>query len=190
MSHTLNPFSDVSVLVQTQNTNLLNVVKVVCAAFGLRRVHECFAHEALADTFELVDPDLVICGLSQHPEAQLQALSALRRWKGCSNAYFPAIVISPYTEKRWVMASINAGAHEFVALPVSPKRLWLAINHAVFIGRPFVETSTYFGPCRRRRHDPEWSGPERRADGKLSDGGARQVQEARMGQIMDNWRKS
>lgn len=185
-----NPFSEFSVLVQTPNTNLFNLVKVVCAAFGVRQVKECLAHADLGERFEEVDPDLVITALSTEPESQLQALQALRHLPSCSNAYFPAIVLSPYTERRWVMASINAGAHEFVALPISPLRLWHAINHAVFIGRPFIQTSEYFGPCRRRRHDPLWTGPERRADGKRSDDSRRQVQEARMGQIMTDWSKS
>jgi hypothetical protein len=30
--------------------------------------------------------------------------------------------------------------------------------------RPFVRTKSYFGPCRRRRGNPEYRGPERRAE--------------------------
>jgi hypothetical protein len=29
--------------------------------------------------------------------------------------------------------------------------------------RPFVRTKSYFGPCRRRRGNLEYRGPERRA---------------------------
>lgn len=183
----LNPFSEVEILVQTRNQNLLNVVKVVCAAFGVRRMHDCSEASELAETFEKLKPDLLISGLSGEVEAQLDAMRALRRHPSCPNRYFPAIVVSPYTERRWVMAAINAGAHEFVALPVSPKRLWLAINHAVIIGRPFVDVEGYFGPCRRRRVDRGYKGPERRADGSSPDPSVRKAQEAVVGEMMAEW---
>ena len=32
--------------------------------------------------------------------------------------------------------------------------------------RPFVKTSTYFGPDRRRMTNPNYTGPERRKGGK------------------------
>jgi hypothetical protein len=56
----------------------------------------------------------------------------------------------------------------------------------VFIGRPFVETPHYIGPDRRRRDDPLFHGPERRA-GAQAPGASRADQEARMGQIMQTW---
>jgi hypothetical protein len=39
-------------------------------------------------------------------------------------------------------------------------RLVSVIEHP----RPFVRTSGYFGPCRRRRGAEEYRGPERRAE--------------------------
>ena len=39
------------------------------------------------------------------------------------------------------------------------KRLALVIDHP----RPFIRSDDYFGPDRRRRHDPKYAGPWRRA---------------------------
>jgi hypothetical protein len=33
--------------------------------------------------------------------------------------------------------------------------------------RPFVRTSLYFGPCRRRRHSEDYGGPERRTESNV-----------------------
>jgi hypothetical protein len=33
----------------------------------------------------------------------------------------------------------------------------------IFKPRPFIRTEDYFGPCRRRRDDPRYDGPRRRA---------------------------
>jgi two-component system, chemotaxis family, chemotaxis protein CheY len=38
------------------------------------------------------------------------------------------------------------------------QRLMSVIEHP----RPYVRTKSYFGPCRRRRADAEYTGPERR----------------------------
>jgi hypothetical protein len=43
-------------------------------------------------------------------------------------------------------------------------RLTAVIEHP----RPFVRTQAYFGPCRRRRGNAEYQGPERRSDANMS----------------------
>jgi two-component system, chemotaxis family, chemotaxis protein CheY len=35
----------------------------------------------------------------------------------------------------------------------------------VMMPRPFIKTATYFGPCRRRTSNPNYSGLERRGSG-------------------------
>ena len=57
----------------------------------------------------------------------------------------------------------DAGVNEFMAKPITARgvleRLALVIDHP----RPFIRSDDYFGPDRRRRHDPKYAGPWRRA---------------------------
>ena len=60
----------------------------------------------------------------------------------------------------------DAGVNEFMAKPLTARgvleRLALVIDHP----RPFIRSDDYFGPDRRRRTDPRYDGPWRRAGDK------------------------
>jgi DNA-binding response OmpR family regulator len=80
------------------------------------------------------------------------------------NPYIPIIMLSAYSEKTRVMLARDQGATEFCAKPVTAIDLFRKIRAVVDRARPFVRTSVFFGPDRRR-HDPDkYKGPERRSD--------------------------
>jgi hypothetical protein len=62
----------------------------------------------------------------------------------------------------------DAGVNEFLAKPVSVKAILTRLISVIEHPRPFVRTKTYFGPCRRRRVDDEYRGPERRANVEMT----------------------
>ena len=57
----------------------------------------------------------------------------------------------------------DAGTNEFLVKPVSINAMMSRLVAVIEKPRPYVRTSVYFGPCRRRRGD-EYNGLERRAD--------------------------
>jgi response regulator RpfG family c-di-GMP phosphodiesterase len=79
------------------------------------------------------------------------------------NPFIPIIMVSGYSSKECVNAARDAGVTEFLAKPVSSKAILSRLVAVIESPRPFVRTKTYFGPCRRRRIDPFYKGPERRA---------------------------
>ena len=46
--------------------------------------------------------------------------------------------------------------------PVAAKTMMARLVSVIEYPRPFVRTDVYFGPCRRRRANEEYKGPERR----------------------------
>ena len=62
-----------------------------------------------------------------------------------------------------VIEAINAGVNEYLAKPVRPVDLFHRITALIERPRRFIKASTYFGPDRRRRQDPRFSGPWRRS---------------------------
>src|SRR3990167_4354735 len=64
-------------------------------------------------------------------------------------------------EQLYDAQTIEAGKQRMRVTPADRmKRILWVIDHA----RPFVRSASYFGPDRRRRDDPKYTGPERRAD--------------------------
>ncbi len=79
------------------------------------------------------------------------------------NPFLPIIMLTGHAEKSRVMEARDAGVTEFVVKPVTARAVLDRLNAVIFHARPFVRTSEYFGPCRRRRDDPNHAGPWRRA---------------------------
>jgi DNA-binding response OmpR family regulator len=75
-------------------------------------------------------------------------------------------MVTGHTEKTRVTAARDAGVTEFLAKPISAKALYQRIVNVVANPRPFIRTKTYFGPDRRRGVNANYTGPERRKDGK------------------------
>jgi DNA-binding response OmpR family regulator len=62
-----------------------------------------------------------------------------------------------------VLDAINAGVDEFLVKPVRAVDVANRVNAIIERRRPFVKSGGYFGPDRRRRDDPRYKGPMRRA---------------------------
>jgi two-component system, chemotaxis family, chemotaxis protein CheY len=78
--------------------------------------------------------------------------------------YTPIILLTGHADRQRIMAARDAGVNEFCVKPVTPADLMKRIVWVVDRARPFVRSQTYFGPDRRRQDDPNYRGPERRAD--------------------------
>ena len=72
-------------------------------------------------------------------------------------------MLTGYTHIERVRQARDAGVNEFLAKPVSVKAIMTRLISVIEHPRPYVRTKSYFGPCRRRRGDEEYRGPERRA---------------------------
>jgi DNA-binding transcriptional ArsR family regulator len=62
----------------------------------------------------------------------------------------------------------DVGVTEFLSKPVTARGVIERITRVVEHPRPFVKTTSYFGPDRRRRDDPNYPGPYRRLADKPS----------------------
>ena len=61
------------------------------------------------------------------------------------------IMLTGHADKDHVMAARDAGVHEFLAKPVSPRNVYGRLLSVLNSNRPFVRNDDYFGPDRRRR---------------------------------------
>jgi DNA-binding response OmpR family regulator len=61
-----------------------------------------------------------------------------------------------------VTAARDAGVTDFLSKPFTVTGLLKRIEALIFQPRPFVRAPDYFGPCRRRKPDPDYRGMERR----------------------------
>jgi len=79
------------------------------------------------------------------------------------NPFVPVIMLTGHTLIEDVNKARDAGINEFIAKPVSVKTMMQRLVAVIEHPRPYVRTAAYFGPCRRRRSDSDYRGPERRS---------------------------
>jgi two-component system, chemotaxis family, chemotaxis protein CheY len=153
----------VSALVLDDNAHMRGLVRVILTSFGMRRIEEA---ADCAEAFGVVasgDIDFAFVDLKLGGVDGLEFCRRIRLSPDSPNVYLPLIMISAYSERNRVIDAINAGVDEFLVKPVRAVDVANRVNAVIERRRPFVKSNGYFGPDRRRRDDPRYQGPWRRA---------------------------
>jgi two-component system chemotaxis response regulator CheY len=107
--------------------------------------------------------DVVMTDLSMQPLDGIDFVRLLRNSPDSPNQLAPVIMITGHSTYARVNEARDAGVNEFLAKPLTARGVVERLHQVVENPRPFVRSDDYFGPDRRRRADPHWDGPARRA---------------------------
>jgi len=107
--------------------------------------------------------DIVMTDLSMQPLDGIDFVRLLRNSPDSPNQMAPVIMITGHSTQRRVNEARNAGVNEFLAKPLTARGVIERISQIVDHPRPYVRTQDYFGPDRRRRPTPGYTGPFRRS---------------------------
>ncbi len=158
----IDDLKHVTALVAPENDADEHQLRSVLGLAKLAAVRFVRRPDALLAEARALEPDLLIMGFALEGQPTIDTLRAIRRGETSVNPYSPVVIARSKASRKAVSLALNGGAHEFLALPTSVATLSRLLYRAIFAGRPFVNTPTYIGPCRRRRPDPAYEGPERR----------------------------
>lgn len=149
-------------LVVDDNAHMINIVKTILRGFGAKHIFE--ARDAAEGLHSLKHDaiDIVITDYQMEVLDGIEFVKLLRNSSDSPNRYVPIIMLTAHSERSHVVAARDAGANEFCCKPVTALELRRKVVAIVDKPRPFIKTSTYFGPDRRRKMDRNYQGPERR----------------------------
>lgn len=158
------PLESVSALILDDNAHMRGLVRVILASFGVRHIEEASAtNEAMTHVagggVDIAFVDFKLGGLDG-----LDFCRRIRLDPQSPNRYLPILMITAYSERKRVIDAINAGVDEFLVKPIRAVDVANRVNAIIERRRPFVKAQGYFGPDRRRRDDPRYQGPWRRAE--------------------------
>lgn len=134
----------------------------ILLAFGIRTVYEA---ESAEEAFkEIADKSIDVVIVDQHLDGLTGAefISMLRRAPDSPSQHVPAIACTADTRKSTLKLFIDAGVDEILAKPVSADQAWKKLSMVINHRRRFVKTPFYYGPDRRRKVMPHYTGKERR----------------------------
>lgn len=131
-------------------------------AMGVRRTRQAQDGGHALKVLKQFDADIIIVDWNMEPVDGLEFAKRVRTSDDSPNIYVPLIMLTGHTDACRVFQARDAGVNEFLAKPISAKKLYLRIKAIIDTPRQFIRTPTYFGPDRRRKDDPAYKGPERR----------------------------
>jgi CheY-like chemotaxis protein len=152
----------VRVLVVDDNQHMRSIVSAMLHSFGIRQIKEGKDGDEGIEILRRWPADMVICDLLMEPKDGVAFTREVRTAPDSANPYLPVVMMTGHSELVRVVEARDAGVTEFVVKPLTAKALVDRINSVIFRPRPCVRTPEYFGPDRRRRQDPFYSGPRRR----------------------------
>lgn len=157
-------FDRLKILVVDDNAHMRKLVVTILQAFGVIQIYEAESGERAWSILRESNPDVLVLDWMMEGMSGLDLVKMIRTDPQTPNPFVPVIMLSGHTHIDRVRQARDAGINEFIAKPVSVKTMMNRLLAVIENPRPFVRTKSYFGPCRRRRGDAEYRGPERRVD--------------------------
>ena len=159
-------FDRLKVLVVDDNAHMRKLVTTIMQAFGVFHIFEADCGQKAWTSLRETNPDVLVLDWMMEGMSGIELVQKIRTDPQPPNPFVPVIMLTGHTHIDQVRQARDAGANEFIAKPVSVKTMMSRLVSVIEHPRPFVRTSVYFGPCRRRRGVDEYHGPERRAESK------------------------
>lgn len=151
-----------SFMVIEDNKHMSSLVRSILGAFGVRNVVEVADGAEALKVLKHQPADIVICDWMMQPMDGIEFVRLVRNSQSSPNPFVPIIMLTAHTQVARVFEARDAGANEFLAKPISPKKLYDRIRAIIESQRPYIKLKTYFGPDRRRKVSEAYKGPERR----------------------------
>ena len=155
-------FEYLKILLVDDNQNMVNLLTEILRAIGVREIYEASDGLAAIEELRRRKIDLVITDLTMQPLDGIDFVNLIRNSPDSPNPILPIVMIPGHSTQAKVKAARDAGVNEFLAKPVTAKSVIHRLTQVIDQARPYIRCHTYFGPDRRRRDDPNYTGPKRR----------------------------
>lgn len=157
-------FDRMKILVVDDNVHMRKLVVTILQAFGVLQIFEAENGDRAWTILRESNPDIVVLDWVMEGMSGIELMRMIRTNPQSPNPFVPVIMLTGHTLIEHVNTARDAGVNEFIAKPVSVKTMMQRLVAVIEYPRPFVRTTVYFGPCRRRRTDSDYRGPERRRE--------------------------
>jgi two-component system chemotaxis response regulator CheY len=159
------------ILLVDDNHYMRVLLAEILRAIGVVRIYEANDGAEGLQMMREHPVDLVMTDLSMQPLDGIDFVRLLRNSPDSPNQMAPVIMITGHSTFARVNEARDAGVSEFLAKPLTARGVIERLHQAIENPRSFVRTDDYFGPDRRRRNDPAYSGQRRRSiDGQKQTG--------------------
>ncbi len=155
-------FDLLKILMVDDNPHMRVLLAEILKAVGVRHLFEAADGAEGLEQLRREEIDIIMTDLAMQPLDGIDFCRLLRNSPDSPNPMAPVIMITGHSTLRRIGEARDVGVNEFLAKPITARGVIHRITQIVEHPRAFVRTPDYFGPDRRRRADPNHSGPMRR----------------------------
>ena len=160
-------FQSCRCLIVDRDTFMRRMLREMLRYHGIGHIDEARDGAQAQVMTEQAQYDLMITELNL-PVLDAPALvSQIRRSKTTSSQIVPVIGYTEKVTSELVIAVRDAGIDEIIVKPFSSGVLQKKLVMTLQTPRKFIQSSTYRGPCRRRKENPSYLGAKRREADRL-----------------------
>jgi two-component system chemotaxis response regulator CheY len=152
---------DIEILIVDDHEAMRSIVAALLRGFGFYRVREAEGGQAALRMLADATADLIIVDVKMQGMDGVEFTRRLRAARD-GRAEIPVLMMTGHATRAGVVAARDAGVNEFIAKPMTGRMLADRLRRMVEDERPFVRSTGYVGPCRRRRTPEGYAGPFRR----------------------------
>lgn len=160
--------AELTAMVVDQDKHMRRLVKSLLYALGFRNLHEASDGGSALQELKFNPADLIVTSWTMEPIGGIELIKTLRLSKDSPCPEADIIMLTANTEVRHVVEARNAGMTEFLAKPVSADKIYTRVMSVLKYPRPYIQTNSYTGPCRRRIFPGTYEGDERRQPGNIT----------------------
>jgi len=153
-----------NILLVDDNRHMRAMLTAILRAVGVSNIFDANDGAEALQVLRRQDIDLVMTDLQMEPVDGIDFVRLLRNSPDSPCPMVPVIMITGHSTMRRVAEARDVGVTEFLSKPITARGVLQRIGLVVNQPRAFIRTEDYFGPDRRRRRDPAYQGPRRRAD--------------------------
>ncbi len=165
-------FEHLQILLVDDSRHFLEIVGQVLRGFGVRTVVKTTDAADAMERLKVQSFDVIVADLNMPLLDGFEFTRFIRADIDSPNARVPIILLTAHANMSVVKKAIDIGVDGFVAKPMRPIDLMQRLLDVVDRPRPYISVpGDFFGPCRRRRDDERYAGPERRAGLRHADTG-------------------
>ena len=140
----------IDVLLVDPDLHTRTTTKTILKNAGFYKIRANRSFRELREEIELSIPDLLISEAELEGGDFCQFVQALRHNETGSNPFLNIIALTWMPTSELVSRVVNSGADDLLAKPLSTSKILDRITTLIEARRPFVVTSDYIGPDRRR----------------------------------------
>lgn len=147
-------------LLGAKNQHALQILRSVLMMVGVGKIVVVEQGAGALDLLAMEHFHAVFCALDGN--AQLDFLMAARRRSSMLNPTVPIFLIQNHVKRGQIEKARDSGATDILTTPVSARTVATKLRSATGHPRPFIVAQEFFGPDRRSKVRPAFSGKDRR----------------------------